>query len=76
MKDGIKIELGQGLDQKRRPTKLLQAPEFILSDYEIEALAFAYSLEPKELRAEARFDTWLRCRHAGQANANRMRWDH
>jgi hypothetical protein len=72
VEDGIRTE---GI-QKRRPLKQPQPTVFILSDREVEVLAFGYLLEPEELRAEVNFEAWLRCRHAGQPNNDRVRWEH
>jgi hypothetical protein len=72
VENGIRTE---GI-QKRRPLKQPQPTVFILSDREVEVLAFGYLLEPEELRAEVSFEAWLRCRHAGQPNSDRVRWEH
>jgi hypothetical protein len=72
VEDGIRTE---GI-QKLRPLKQPQPTVFILSDREVEAMAFGYLLEPGELRAEVSFEAWLRCRHAGQSNSNRVHWEH
>ena len=72
VEDGIRTE---GI-QKLRPLKQPQPTLFILSDREVEALAFGYLIEPEELRAEVSFEAWLRCRHAGQPNSDRVRWEH
>ena len=72
MGDGIKAEL----TEKRGLTRLPHPTEFIFSDHQVEAHAFAYSLEPGELRAEVSFEAWLRCRHAGQPGDDRVRWEH